>query len=517
MDLLVGILLPFVVGGIIGACSVWIFYRMKTGEFQSLGSSIIQKAEQEVENLKKNKELELKVQEIEHQRKLENQWLEEYKKLQKEEERIKQREDRLEARVNLLEKKQHNIEKKESSLDKIKERTITLQNELTNKEQQIVHELENLAGLSIDNAKELLLQKISNQVKTDAANLTRHIQQETQEQAERKATQIISTAINRLAVPCVTETTVCTIPLPNDEMKGRIIGREGRNIRALENATGVNFVIDDTPRAVVISGFDPVRKHIAKTALQELILDGRIHPTRIEEMVAKAEESTQTQIMQYGEDAAMLAGVINLNTELIKLLGQLKFRYSYGQNILDHSIGVAYILGMITAELHLNVNLAKRIGLLHDIGKAVSHEVDGSHAMIGYELALKYNEPLEVANGIGSHHEEMSPITIEASLCSAADAISAARPGTRVEALDQYFKRLSQLEQISKDFPGVEKAYALQAGREVRVVVTPDIVDDDGIVNLSRELARTIETRLTYPGKIKVTVIREKRAVEYAV
>ena len=516
-NLAINISLSFFIGAIFGVFILWVFYRIKVGGLQNLGDSIIRKAEAEAENLKKNKEFELKVLDIEYQHKLENKFQGEYKKLQKEEERLKQREDRIETRFNLLEKKQISIEKKDLSLEKQKEKVHISELSLEDKHKELINQLEKVSSLSSTEAKELLLQKISNLVKTDAANLTRRIQREAIEHADRKATQIICTAINRLAVPCVSETTICTIPLPNDEMKGRIIGREGRNIRSLENATGVNFVVDDTPRAVVISGFDPIRKHVAKTALQELILDGRIHPTRIEEAVEKAKLSTAAQVLQHGEDAAVMAGVVNLHTELIKRIGELKFRYSYGQNVLDHSIGVAYILGIIAAELNLNINLAKRIGLLHDIGKAVTHEVDGSHAMIGYELVLKYNESQEVANGIGAHHEEMSPITIEGSLCSAADAISAARPGTRVEAIDQYFKRLSQLEEISKEFDGVEQAYAMQAGREVRVIVKPNIVNDDALINLSRDLAKAIESRLTYPGKIKITVIREKRAIEYAI
>jgi ribonuclease Y len=300
-------------------------------------------------------------------------------------------------------------------------------------------------------------------------------------------------------------------------MKGRIIGREGRNIRALERATGINFIIDDTPGAVVLSGFDPVRKHIAKMALAELVQDGRIHPTRIEEVVEKATLNVHKQIKQYGEDAALRAGAMNLHPELINLLGKLKFRYSYGQNVLDHSLEVSYLMGLMAAEMGLDIRLAKRIGLLHDVGKAVSHEIEGSHAIIGHDLALKYGESKEVANGIGCHHHEMAPITVEADLCSAADAISASREGARIEAVEEYIKRLKKLEDMALEFNGIEKAYAMQAGREVRIVVLPDEVDDVGVVNLARELTKRIEQELSYPGKIKVTVIREKRIVEYAV
>jgi ribonuclease Y len=299
-------------------------------------------------------------------------------------------------------------------------------------------------------------------------------------------------------------------------MKGRIIGREGRNIRTLERETGVNFIIDDTPGAVVLSGFDPVRLYIAKTALTELLADGRIHPTRIEEVVAKARETVKKKIWQYGEDAALRANLMNLHPELITLLGKLKFRFSYGQNVLEHSLEVSHILGMMAAELNLDVSLAKRIGLLHDIGKAVTHEVEGSHAIIGYDLALKYGESQKVANGIGCHHREMEPITVEGSLCGAADAMSASRPGARIEALEEYIKRQHKLEEIAMAFPGVDKAFSLQAGRELRLEVLPEMIDDDGAINLARDLSKKIEQEIHYNGKIKVTVIREKRVVEYA-
>jgi ribonucrease Y len=362
-----------------------------------------------------------------------------------------------------------------------------------------------------------LLSRLTNEVKTDAANLIRRIRKEAEEEAEKQASTIIATAINRLAISCTSETTVCTVAIPNEEMKGRIIGREGRNIRALERETGVNFIIDDTPGAVVLSGFDPIRKHIAKFALTELIQDGRIHPTRIEEVVEKSTLNVHKQIKQYGEDAALRAGAMNLHPELINLLGKLKFRYSYGQNVLDHSLEVSYLMGLMAAEMGLDIRLAKRIGLLHDVGKAVTHEIEGSHAIIGHDLALKYGESKEVANGIGCHHHEMVPFTVEADLCSAADAISASREGARIEAVEEYIKRLKKLEDMALEFSGIEKAYAMQAGREIRIVVLPDQVDDLGVVSLARDLTKRIEQELSYPGKIKVTVIREKRVVEYAV
>lgn len=382
---------------------------------------------------------------------------------------------------------------------------------------KLLTKLEQTAGLSSSEAKHQLLQQITHEVKHDAANLIRRTIKEAKEESEHEARRLIVTAINRMAVSCVSEATVNTVAIPNEEMKGRIIGREGRNIRALERATGISCIIDDTPGAVVLSGFDPVRMHIAKMALADLIQDGRIHPTSIEEAVAKAQQNIQKLIKKYGEDAALRAGAINLHPELITLLGKLKFRFSYGQNILDHSLEVSHLMGMMAAELGLDSRMAKRIGLLHDMGKAVSHEMEGTHAIIGHDLALKYGESKEVANGIGCHHAEIEPTTVEGSLCSAADAISASRQGARCEAVDEYVKRLKRLEDLACEFPGVEKAYAMQAGREVRVVVLPDEVDDDGVLTLARDLTKRIENELNYPGKIKVTVIREKRITEYAV
>lgn len=378
-------------------------------------------------------------------------------------------------------------------------------------------ELENASGFSTSEARDVLIARVQDEIKNETANLIRRTKKEAEEEAEKEAAKIIATAINRLTIHCVSEATVNTVSIPNEDMKGRIIGREGRNIRTLERATGVNFIIDDTPGAVVISGFDPIRMQVAKMALTDLITDGRIHPTRIEEAVEKAKCNIQRQIKQYGEDAALRAGAMNIHPEIILLLGKLKFRFSYGQNVLDHSLEVSHLMGLMAGELGLDIRMAKRIGLLHDVGKSVSHEIEGTHAVIGHDLALKFGESKEVANGIGCHHFEMDPQTVEASLCSAADTISASRPGARTEAVEEYIKRLKKLEDIAYDFPGVEKAYAMQAGREVRIVVLPDMVDDDGIVNLARDLTKRIEQEVSYPGKIKVTVIREKRIVEYAV
>lgn len=504
-------------GAFLGMLLFSVFYRKKKGNFQKIAAEILQKAEAEAELLKKNLLLSMEQQQIVKQKIHADEVQKERSKLAAEEERLTQREDKLEQRMTLVEKKLTDIEKREALLTTRKTQLDEEKQLIEAKQKKLILELEKSSGLSVSEARELLLNKVLVDVKTEAANLTRRIQKEAEEEAEKIASKIITTAIQRLAVPCVSEATVTTVAIPNDEIKGRIIGREGRNIRTLEKATGINFLVDDTPGAIVLSGFDPIRKQIAKVALGELIVDGRIHPTRIEEAVEKATVTVQKQIKQYGEDAALRAGAINLHPELILLLGKLKFRYSYGQNVLEHSLEVAYLMGIMAAELGLNSSLAKRIGLLHDVGKAVTHEIEGTHALIGHDLALKYGESKEVANGIGSHHEEIEPATLEAWLCVAADKLSASRPGARIEAVEEYIKRLKKLEELAFEFPGVERAYAMQAGREIRIAVLPDMIDDAGIVNLARDLTKRIENELNYPGKIKVTVMREKRAIQYAV
>lgn len=500
-----------------GSAILWFFNKIRLGGFKNIAADIIKKAEQEAENIKHTAQLASKQSYVDKQKEIEEIWQIERRKIIREEERLKQREDKLEARMNLVEKKLSDIEKREAILIARREQLEQEKKGLIDLQSALKRQLENASGLSSTEAKEALMSRVQEEIKSDTAHLIRRAKKEAEEEAEKEARRIISTAINRLATHCVSETTVNTVSIPNEEMKGRIIGREGRNIRALESATGVNFVIDDTPGAVVISGFDPIRMQIAKMALIDLINDGRIHPTRIEEAVNKAKSDIQRQIKQYGEDVALRIGAINIHPELIQLLGKLKFRFSFGQNVLDHSLEVSHLMGMMAGELGLDIRLAKRIGLLHDIGKAVSQEIEGTHAIIGHDLALKFGETKEVANGIGCHHFEMNPLTVEGSLCSAADAISASRPGARTEAVEEYVKRLKKLEDLAYDFPGIEKAYAMQAGREIRIIVLPDMVDDDGIVNLARDLTKRIEQELSYPGKIKVTVIREKRVVEYAV
>ncbi len=506
----------FFIGAGLGTFCYWLFYRMKLGSFQQMGQEILRRAELDSDHIRARAENELKRRQFDLQREFEESKLSERSKLMKEESRLKLREDKLDSRMSLVEKKLTEIEKRESYLTDLKEKLEAEKLRIKDKEDRLVLELEKISGLTTTEARQILIDQFTHEVKADAGNLIRRITKEAEEEAELRASKIIATSINRLAVPCVSETTINTVAIPSDEMKGRIIGREGRNIRTLERETGVNFIIDDTPGAVVISGFDPIRLHIAKTALTELLSDGRIHPTRIEEVVIKARETVKKKIWQYGEDAALRANQMNLHPELITLLGKLKFRYSYGQNVLDHSLEVSHILGMIAAELQLDVARAKRIGLLHDIGKAVTHEIEGTHALIGRDLALRFGESAEVANGIGCHHREIEPISIEGSLCGTADAISASRPGARIEALEEYIKRQQNLENIALQFPGVEKAYALQAGREIRIEVLPEQINDDGALALARDLSKRIEQELRYPGKIKVTVIREKRVVEYA-
>ena len=377
-------------------------------------------------------------------------------------------------------------------------------------------ELERLSGLSTEDAKKELLLSVEEEVKHESAMMIKELEQQAKDEADRKAREIISLAIQRCAADHVAETTVSVVALPNDEMKGRIIGREGRNIRTRETLTGIDLIIDDTPEAVIISGFDPVRREVARIALEKLINDGRIHPSRIEEMVEKAQKEVEQRIKEAGEQAMFSVGVHGLHPEMVKLLGRLKYRTSYGQNVLNHSVEVAHLATIMASELGVDVNLAKRAGLLHDIGKAVDHEVEGSHVELGVEIAKKYRESDLVINAIAAHHGDTEPKSVEAVLISACDAVSAARPGARRETLESYLKRLTRLEEISESFDGVEKCYAVQAGREIRIMVKPEQVDDASAILLARDVAKKIEAEMEYPGQIKVVIIRETRAVDYA-
>ncbi len=425
-------------------------------------------------------------------------------------------ERRLIQKEESLDKKIENIEKKEEAMSQ-KEHVISEKEEELNRflEKQI-EELEKISGMTSEDAKTLLLSNIEKEIRYEASLMIKDIEQKAKEEGEKKAREIITTSIQRCAADHVAETTVSVVQLPNDEMKGRIIGREGRNIRAIETMTGIDLIIDDTPEAVILSGFDPVRREIARVALEKLIHDGRIHPARIEEMVEKAEKEVNQIIKEEGEQATFEVGVHNLHPELVKLLGRLKYRTSYGQNVLKHSVEVAHLAGLMASELGLDVKTAKRAGLLHDIGKAVDHEVEGTHVDIGIELLKKYKEHQNVIDGMASHHGDYEPKSLEAILVTAADALSAARPGARRETLETYIKRLQKLEEIANTTEGVEKSFAIQAGREIRIIAKPDEISDEELVFLAREISKKVESELEYPGQIKVNVIRETRAIEYA-
>jgi ribonuclease Y len=429
--------------------------------------------------------------------------------LQREDERLRHRREAIDRRHETMEQREKKLDRKEKELDRIRE-------QMEANAQKQLEELQRISGLSIEEAKALLLQQVERETRQDAARLTREIEQEAREEGERRAREIVTTAIERIASDQVAETTVALVPLPNDEMKGRIIGRQGRNIRAIEVATGVDLVVDDTPEAVILSSHNPVRREVARLALNKLINDGRIHPGRIEKIVEKAEEEVNAAIVEAGEQAALEVGVTGLQPEVIKLLGQLKFRTSYGQNVLAHVVETAHLAGMMASELKADVFAAKAGALLHDIGKAVTHEVGGAHALIGAEYARKYGVPDKICNIIAAHHGEEEPLSLEAILVLAADAISGARPGARRESLEQYLKRVEALEQMANAFSGVQQSYAIQAGREIRIIVKPEEIDDLGAINLCKQIARKVEDNLEYPGQIKVTVVRETRATEFA-
>ena len=411
--------------------------------------------------------------------------------------------------IEAVEKRDSNITRKEEELGKQKQKV----EELEKKRQQ---ELERISGLTSEQAKEYLLKTVEDEVKHDTAVMIKTLESRAKEEADKKAKEIVVNAIQRCAADHVAETTISVVQLPNDEMKGRIIGREGRNIRTLETLTGVELIIDDTPEAVVLSGFDPVRREVARIALEKLILDGRIHPARIEEMVEKAQKEVETLIKEEGEAATLEVGVHGIHPELVRLLGKLRFRTSYGQNVLKHSIEVAQLTGLLAGELGLDVKMAKRAGLLHDIGKAVDHEMEGSHIQLGVDLCRRYKESALVINAVEAHHGDVEPESLIACLVQAADTISAARPGARRETLETYTNRLKQLEDITNSFKGVEKSFAIQAGREVRVMVVPEVVSDSDMVIMARDISKQIEDQMEYPGQIKVSIVRESRAVDYA-
>ena len=502
-------LIALVVGALIGY-----IYRKNVGE-KAIGSAeqkarnLILDAENKSETMKKETILEAKEEAHRLRSEAERDARERRAEIQRSERRLIQKEESLDRKIENIEMKEESITKKEQIL-------IDKQKELDGFLARQMEELERISGYTVEEAKAILLANTEKEVRHEASIMIKEIETKAKEEADKKAKYIITGAIQRCAADHVAESTVSVVNLPNDEMKGRIIGREGRNIRTIETLTGVDLIIDDTPEAVILSGFDPVRREIARIALEKLIVDGRIHPARIEEMVEKAEKEVNATIKEEGEQATFEVGIHNLHPELVKLLGRLRFRTSYGQNVLKHSVEVAHLAGLMAGELGLDVKLAKRAGLLHDIGKALDHEVEGTHVDIGIDVLRRYKESEAVINGMAAHHGDYEAKSMEAVLIAAADALSAARPGARRETLDAYIKRLEKLEEIANTTPGVEKSFAIQAGREIRIIAKPEDVNDEEIVFLAREISKKIEAELEYPGQIKVNVVRETRAIDYA-
>jgi len=519
MNQTVYILIALFAGLVLGLVFVLIYQAKQRNSIIAIETEkakIIEEAQKEAERIKKEAHIEAKDIAYQAKAEVEKEIRERRSELNHLDKRLRQREEMLERKFDQIEKRDQELSRRERDYltkEKALQEKEGIYNNLINEQTQ---RLERISGLSSEEARQELLKKIEEETRFEAAKLAKRIEDEAKENAEKKAKEIIGLSIQRYASDFVADTTVTSVTLPNDEMKGRIIGREGRNIRALEAATGVDLIVDDTPETVTLSAFDPVRREIARLSLERLITDGRIHPTRIEEIVEKIRKEVDSCIREEGEKAVFDLGLSGIHPELIKLIGRLKYRTSYGQNVLQHSREVAYLAGIMAAELKVDVRLAKRAGILHDIGKAVDHEIEGSHQDIGANIAKKYGENYKVINAILVHHGEGDPSTVEAALIAAADALSAARPGVRKESIEHYLKRLEKLEQMALSYNGVEKCYAIQAGREIRIIVKPEDVSDEVSSVISRELARRIESEMTYPGQIKVTVIRESRYVEFA-
>ena len=503
------IIVAAVVGMALGGAVALQTWRVVVGRRIRATQSEVEALQTETQTKYKEMLLEAKEEGLKIKTQAESEIRERRAELQRHDKRISQKEENLDKKLDTLEKREQGIVVKEKE-------TESVHTQLQELKQKQIQRLELISGISSAEAKELLIKAVEDEVSEDVSRRLHELEVEFKQEANEKAQEILSQAMQRCATDVVSESTVSVVPLPSDEMKGRLIGREGRNIRALENATGVDLIIDDTPEAVTISGFDPVRREIARIALEKLILDGRIHPARIEEMVATAKNEVEAKMHAEGENAVREVGMPGLQPELVKLLGRLKYRFSYGQNVLQHSIEVAHLSGMIASELGVKVALAKRAGLLHDIGKAVDFQVEGPHAKIGYDIVKQWDKSAEVANAVAEHHGETNSMSILGFIISAADALSGGRPGARRESLERYLQRLEALENVANSFSGVEKSYAIQAGREIRIMVKPVEVDDIGALRLTRDIVKKIEETLEYPGQIKVTVIRETRSVEYA-
>ena len=511
------VIIACVISVIITAIVVWFISsayqknaaNSKIGNAEEKAREIIDEAVKSAEDKKRESMLEIKEESIKAKNELDKEIKERRNEIQRNERRIVQKEENLDKKMEAMERREASFTVKEEKLNKQKEEVAKLN-------EQRVQELERISGLTSEQAKEYLLKTIEEDVKLDTAKMVKEMENRAKEEANKKAKEYVVTAIQKCAADHVAETTISVVQLPNDEMKGRIIGREGRNIRTLETMTGVDLIIDDTPEAVILSGFDPIRREVARIALEKLIVDGRIHPARIEEMVEKAQKEVETMIREEGEAAVLEVCIHGIHTELVRLLGKMKFRTSYGQNALKHSIEVAQLTGLLAAEIGEDVRMAKRAGLLHDIGKSVDHDMEGSHVQLGADLCRKYKESPLVINAVESHHGDVEPESLIACLVQAADTISAARPGARRETLETYSNRLKQLEDITNGYKGVEKSFAVQAGREIRIMVVPEQVSDADMVLMARDISKQIESELEYPGQIKVNVIRESRVTDYA-